>query len=401
MRNEMVAAEKQARSRLTRPRLSQESDPIAFSRPYFGAAEADAAAAVVRSGWIVGGAKLAEFERRFAAICGARHGVGVSSWTTGAALVLHAWGIGAGDEVIVPSLTFIASINVIRHVGATPVFADVDPATYNMDPENAATKITSRTRALMPVDQLGLPCDIDAFNALARRHSLRVLDDAACAFGSVNNGRPIGSLAEVTVFSLHARKVVTTAEGGMIVTDDGNFAERLRRLRHQGMSLSDFARHSMSPTLFESYPEVGYNYRITDIQAGIGLAQLDRLDDILARRHTAADRYQRTLGNHRVYIPPRVPAGLSPNWQSYQIALRPDAPLTRNAVMERLDAMGIPTRRGVMASHLEPPYRGMGAVLPNTETVAATTLQLPMHPALSPDQQDRVLAALDAVLGEG
>ena len=157
---------------------------IAFSRPYFGDAEATAAAAAVRSGWVVGGPRLAEFEERFAAACGARHAVGVSSWTTGAFLVLHAWGIGPGDEVIVPSLTFIASVNVIRHVGATPVFADVDSATYNIDPADAAEKITPRTRAIMPVDQLGLPCHMDAFNALAQRHGLHVLDDAACAFTS-------------------------------------------------------------------------------------------------------------------------------------------------------------------------------------------------------------------------
>jgi perosamine synthetase len=385
-------------TRQPQPPPTADGEPIAFSRPYFGAAEAEAASAVVRSGWVAGGAKLAEFERRFAVICGARHAVGVSSWTTGAALVLHAWGIGPGDEVIVPSLTFIATVNVIRHVGANPVFADVDPATYNIDPEDAARKITARTRALMPVDQLGLPCDIGAFNALARTHGLHLLDDAACAFASMNNGRPVGSLAEVTVFSLHARKVVTTAEGGMIVTDDSELAERLRRLRHQGMSLSDFTRHGMSPTVFESYPEIGYNYRITDIQAGIGLAQLDRLDDILARRRAVADRYQRALANHRAFVPPYVPKGLSPNWQSFQIALRPDAPVTRNAVMERLCAWGIPTRRGVMASHFEPPYRDIGAVLPNTERVAAATLQLPMHPALSPAQQDHVLEALDAVV---
>ena len=393
--------DKQTEIQLARSRQSSASgdgDTIAFSRPYFGAAEAEAAAATVRSGWIVGGPKLAEFEQRFAEICGARHAVGVSSWTTGAALVLHAWGIGAGDEVIVPSLTFIASVNVIRHVGATPVFADVNTATYNIDPEDAAKKITSRTRALMPVDQLGLPCDIDAFNALARRHGLHVLDDAACAFGSKNNNRPVGSLAEVTVFSLHARKVITTAEGGMIVTDNGELADRLRRLRHQGMSLSDFARHTMSPAVFESYPEIGYNYRITDIQAGIGLAQLDRLDDILARRRAVADRYQRGLDGNHAYLLPHVPAGLSPNWQSYQIALGPSAPLTRNALMERLHAMGIPTRRGVMASHLEAPYRSMGAILPNTEALASTTLQLPMHPALVPVQQDRVLAALNAAV---
>jgi perosamine synthetase len=396
-----VAVNDQAEGQLTQSRPSRDSDPVAFSRPYFGAAEAEAAAAAVRSGWVTGGAKLVEFERRFAAMCGAQHAVGVSSWTTGAALVLRAWGIGAGDEVIVPSLTFIATVNVICHVGATPVFVDIDPATYNMDSGDAARKITSRTRVLMPVDQLGLPCDIDSFNALAQRHGLHVLDDAACAFASENNGRPVGSLAEVTVFSLHARKVITTAEGGMIVTNDGEFAARLRRLRHQGMSMSDFVRHSMSPTVFESYPEIGYNYRITDIQAGIGLAQLDRLDDILARRRSIAARYQRRLSGHHAYVPPYVPTGLSPNWQSYQIALRADCSVTRNTVMERLYAAGIPTRRGVMASHLESPYRGMGAILPNTEHAAATTLQLPMHPALGPVQQERVLAALDAVAAEG
>jgi perosamine synthetase len=373
-----------------------ETESIAFSRPFFGEAEAEAAAAAVRSGWVVGGPRLQEFERRFAALCGAEQAVGVSSWTTGAFLVLHAWGFGPGDEVIVPSLTFIASVNVIRHVGATPVFADVDAATLNLDPADAARKITSRTRAIMPVDQLGLPCDIEAFNELARRHSLHILDDAACAFGSRNNGRPVGSLAEVSVFSLHARKIVTTGEGGMIVTDDSAFAERLRRLRHQGMSLSDFVRHNTAPTLFENYPEIGYNFRITDIQAAIGLAQLDRANDALLRRRQAAEYYQRGLTDHPLFIPPRVAPKLTPNWQSYQITLRQSLNVSRNSVMDRLHAMGIPTRRGVMASHLEPPYRSMGVALPNTEMLAAHALQLPMHPALSSGQQDRVLAALEA-----
>jgi perosamine synthetase len=373
---------------------------IRFSQPFFGDAEAEAVAAVVRSGWVVGGPRLAELEQRFAAICGAQHAVGVSSWTAGAFLVLHAWGIVPGDEIIVPSLTFIATVNVIRHVGATPVFADIDPDTYNLDARDAAHRITARTRAIMPVDQIGLPCDIDAFNALARRHGLRVLEDAACAFGSRNDGRSVGSLAEVTVFSLHARKVVTTGEGGMIVTDDGAFAERLRQLRHQGMSLSDFARHNAPPTVFEDYPEIGYNFRVTDIQAAMGLVQLDRLDELLARRRAVAERYQHALANHPVLIPPHVPPKMSPNWQSYQIALRQGSRLTRNSVMDRLHAMGIPTRRGVMASHLEPPYRSMDSLLPNTEMIAASTLQLPMHPALDPVQQDRVLAALDAAVAE-
>src|SRR5262252_1711526 len=362
---------------------AKEEDPIAFSRPYLDEEELQAVAGVLRDGWIVGGVRLAAFENRFAELCGAAEAVGVSSWTTGGFLVLHSLGIGPGDEVIVPSLTFIASVNVIRHAGATPVFADVEPATYNIDPADVARNITERTRAILPVDQIGLPCDIDAINEIAARHGISVIDDAACAFGSRNRDRPVGSLAGVTIFSLHARKVVTTGEGGMIVSNDRMLAERLRRLRHQGMSLSDFARHGAAPTVFESYPEIGYNFRITDIQAAIGLAQLERLDDILARRRAAADRYQRGLTGHRAYVPPWVPAGLSPNWQSYQIALSPDAPLNRNALMERLYAMGIPTRRGVMASHLEPPYRDGGALLPNTEDIAARTLQLPMHASLS------------------
>jgi perosamine synthetase len=376
------------------------NEPIAFSRPCFGDAEAEAAAAVVRSGWVVGGPRLIEFERRFARLCGADHAIGVSSWTTGAFLVLHAWGIGPDDEVIVPSLTFIASVNVIRHVGATPVFAEIDPATYNIDAADVARRITDRTRVIMPVDQLGLPCDIDAIGALARRHGLRVLDDAACAFGSFNKGRPVGALADVTVFSLHARKVVTTAEGGMITTDDAELAERLRRLRHQGMSLSDYARHGGPPTRFESYPEIGYNHRITDIQAAIGLAQLDRLDYILERRRAVAARYGGHLSGHPALLAPKVPPGLIHNWQSYQVRLREDACLSRNAVMDRLFQLEIPTRRGVMASHLEPSYRRDAPSLPLTESAAAATLQLPMHPELTPEQQDRVMNALDLVTTE-
>ncbi len=381
-------------------RAASAGSSIAFSRPSFGEEEASAAAAVIRSGWVVGGPRLAEFEERFAAACGAPFAVGVSSWTTGAFLVLHAWGVGPGDEVIVPSLTFIATVNVIRHVGATPVFAEIDPATYNIDPDDVARKITARTRVLMPVDQIGLPCDIEAVNALAERHGLRVLDDAACAFASRNRGRPVGSLAEVTVFSLHARKVVTTGEGGMIVCRDEAFAERMRRLRHQGMSLSDYARHGGRPTVFEDYPEIGYNHRITDIQAAIGLRQLDRLDRMLERRREIARRYTAALGNHPLFVPPYVPHGLEPNWQSYQIALREAASIARNAVMDRLYDLGIPTRRGVMASHLEPPYRGIDAQLPRTETVAARTLQLPMHAELSDAQQDCILSALAQIVDE-
>jgi len=370
---------------------------VDFASPSLGEAEALAAADAVRSRWVVGGPRLGEFEKRFAERCGAAHAIGVSNWTTGGFLVLHAWGIGPGDEVIVPSLTFIASVNVVRHAGATPVFVDVDARTFNLDPADVERRITPRTRAIIAVDQIGLPCDIDAINAIAARHGLRVLDDAACAFASANRGRPVGSLAEVAVFSLHARKVITTGEGGMIVTNDAAFAERLRRLRHQGMSLSDFARHGSAPTVFESYPEIGYNFRITDIQAAVGLAQMDRLDAMLERRRTIAQAYSMALANHLWIAPPHVPEGLQPNWQSYQVSLREGCPLARNEVMDALWARGIPTRRGVMASHLELAYAGTRASLPVTERVAATTLQLPMHAGLTDAQQSAVLEALSGI----
>ena len=370
-------------------------DSIAFTKPYMDDAEANAAAEAVRSGWIVGGPRLAEFEKRFAAECGAKHAIGTSSWTTGAFLVLHSWGIGPGDEVLVPSLTFIASVNVIAHTGATPVFVDVDQRTWNIDPADVEQKITSRTKAIMPIDQIGLPCDIDSINAIAERRGLLVLEDAACAFASRNAGRPIGALADATVFSLHARKVVSTGEGGMITTDNNAAAERLRRLCHQGMSISAYERHTASPTVFETYPEVGFNFRITDIQAAIGNAQLDKLHDMLERRANIAQRYNDYLHGHPLFVAPYVPEGVRHNWQTYMIGVRPGCGIERNAVMERLFERGIPTRRGVMASHLEPPYRGYGALLPHTEVAAATTLQLPMHSALTAGQHDYILEKLE------
>jgi len=370
-------------------------DPIAFAKPCMGPEEEAAMSASVRSGWIVGGPRLAEFEARFAAMCGAKHAVGVSSWTTGAFLVLHAWGIGPGDEVIVPSLTFIASVNVIRHAGATPVFADIDPNTWNIDPAIVEGLITERTKAIMPVDQIGLPCDIDPIRQIAERHGLKLLQDAACSFGSRYHGKPIGGLADCTVFSLHARKVVTTGEGGMIVTNDDAFAARLRRLRHQGMSLSDHERHGASPTTFEAYPEIGYNFRITDFQAAMGLAQLDRLPQMLERRAELARRYTDHLRNHPIFVAPHVPDGMEHNWQSYMIGVRPDSGVERNAVMEWLYEKSVPTRRGVMASHMEAPYTAMGAKLPHTEFAAAQNLQLPMHPGVTDEQVDYILAQLD------
>ena len=302
--------------------------------------------------------------------------------------------------MIVPSLTFIASVNVIVHAGATPVFADIDPRTFNIDPDDVEHRITARTRAILPVDQIGQPCEIDRINAIAARHGLMVIQDAACAIGARFRGQPVGALAPVTVFSLHARKLVTTGEGGMVLTNDAVLAEALRRQRHQGMSLSDFERHRAVPTVFESYPEIGYNFRLTDLQAALGLCQLARLPDMIARRRSVAQRYTARLEGHGWLVPPHVLLHAEPNWQSYQIRIRPGSPVTRQQLMSFLHDRGIPTRRGVMASHLEAPYRAMAAVLPNAERAAAEGLLLPIHPGLEDTAVARVLAAIDQAFFE-
>lgn len=370
---------------------------VQFSRPSFGPEEARAAAEAVESGWVVGGPRLREFEERVAAYCKVREAIGVSSWTTGAFLVLHALGIGPGDEVIVPSLTFIASVNVIVHAGAKPVFVDVEPGTWNLDPGDVERKISGRTKAIIAVDQLGMPCRIDELRALAERHGIRLLQDAACSFGSRYRGEPVGARAEVAVFSLHARKVLTTGEGGIIVTNDEAFATRLRRLRHQGMSLSDFERHGARPTVFESYPEIGFNYRTTDIQAGIGLAQLNRLSTLLEARRRVARRYFEALANHPWIELPKIETDAEPNWQSFQVRIAAHGPKSRNEVMDELHDVGIPTRRGVMASHREAPYRHHGVALPVTEDAADRCLQLPMHADLSDAATAAILAALNGI----
>lgn len=374
---------------------------IAFSKPYLFAEEAAAAAATIASGWIVGGPRLAELEQQFTELIGARHAVGVSSWTTGAFLLLRAWGVGPGDEVIVPSYSFIATANVVRHVGATPVFCDIDLATHNLDVAHAASLVTPRTRALIPVDQLGMPCEIEAVNQLAAQHNLHVLQDAACAIGSLYHGRPVGCEA-TAVFSLHARKLVTCGEGGMIVTNDDALAAQLRLLRHQGMNLSDFQRHHAEQPLIESYPVVGYNMRITDIQAAVAVVQMKRLPAMLKLRRQVAEGYQQRLGQFSPIGLPRDPEHGQGNWQSYMISLDPNLGITPLELMTKLHHQGVPTRRGVMASHQEPCYRDTGVArtpsLPNTDYAVAHNLQLPIHPAMSEDQLDLVADSLLAVL---
>lgn len=371
---------------------------IPIARPHLAGGERAAVAEAIASGWISQGPKVQEFERSFAERVGAAEAVATSSCTTALALALHVSGVGPGDEVIVPSLSFIATANAVWHCGATPIFADVDPFTCNLDPEAAERAIGPRTRAIMPVHQLGLPADMDAFFALAKRYGLAIVEDAACAIGAAYRRAPIGSLPSLACFSLHPRKVITTGEGGMIALQDAGTADRLRRLRGHGMDVSDFARHSASEVVIERYPERGWNARMTDVQAALGLCQLRVLDRILRRRAQLAARY--TLGlNHIAHLQaPFEPTYAQRTWQSYGVRLRPEAPVERDELMARLLRDGIATRRGVMAIHQAQAYAGAHPRLRHTEAAAREMLLLPLYPDLTDEQQDFVLERLaDAV----
>jgi perosamine synthetase len=246
----------------------------------------------------------------------------------------------------------------------------------------------------MPVHQIGLAADMDAFSALADERDIALVEDAAPALGATYKGRAVGALGPVACFSFHARKVITTGEGGMVVTSDPELAARLRRLRHHGMSVSDLERHAATDIVFESYDEVGFNYRMSDIQAALGLAQMEVLDEALSRRRRLAERYAKGLGQNEHIGVPIEPDGYRHSWQSYSIRLRPDAPVTRDQLMRALLADGIPTRRGVTASHLEPPYRATAPTLPHTEAAARETMLLPLYPDLTDGEQDLVVDRL-------
>jgi dTDP-4-amino-4,6-dideoxygalactose transaminase len=318
----------------------------------------------------------------------------MTSCTTALHLALHASGVGPGDEVIVPSLSFIATANAVLHCGARPVFADIDPLTYNLDPVAAEQAITPRTKAIMPVHQVGLPADMDAFLALADEYGLALVEDAACAIGAGYKGRPIGSISPLACFSLHPRKVITTGEGGMITVQDPELGERLRRLRQHGMSVSDLARHRTDRVVIESYPEPGFNYRMTDMQAALGLCQLDVLDEVLERRRHLAERYTAALSQIPHLEAPYDPPYAQRTWQSYCVRVGPGSPVRRTELMRRLLADGIPTRRGVMAIHEEDAYAATRVDLPHTEAAARDAVMLPLYAELPLDHQDYVLERL-------
>lgn len=364
-------------------------------KPWLGPEEVAAAGEAISSGWVAQGPRVAAFEEAVTRKVGAQAGVAVSSCTTGLHLVLHALGIGSGDEVVTPSLSFIASANAPLYVGATPVFADVDPITMNLTVDTIEPVISDRTRAVILVHQLGMPADIDPIRELCERKEIALIEDAACAIGSTYKGNPIGSGSPYVVFSFHPRKVITTGEGGMIMTNDGSDADRLRSLRQHSMTVSAFDRHESDPADFESYPEMGFNFRMTDIQAAIGSVQLSKLDEMVQRRRQLATQYRDLLGEVTGVILPHDPEYGETNYQSFCIELEPSFGLSRNDLIRHLHGGGIASRRGVMASHLEPAFPGKSsAPLPVTERLTASTVLLPLYHQMTESDLERVTEAV-------
>jgi perosamine synthetase len=367
---------------------------VPFSRPTFKGHEGEAVAQAIATGWVSQGPRVREFEAAFAERVGAAEAVAVSNCTTALQLSLYAVGVGPGDEVIVPSMSFIATANAVWQNGATPVFAEVDPRTFNLDADAAERAITERTKAIMPVHQMGLPADMDRFFEIADRHGLELVEDAACAVGARYKGRPIGGLGPLSCFSLHPRKVITTGEGGMITLQDSALAARLRQLRQHAMDVSDLARHNARDVIIETYPERGWNYRMTDMQAALGLCQLEMLDEILAERRRLADRYTAAIDDIPFLEAPYEPDYSERTWQAYAVTLADDAPIDRNELMRRLLMDGVPTRRGIMAIHQEPSYAHPAVKLPLTEHASATSMVLPLFAGLTDEQQDHVIGCL-------
>ena len=381
---------------------------IPITRAIFDDAEARAVAEVLASGWVVQGPRVAAFEEGFRGFTGLPEAVACTSCTTGLHLALLCEGIGPGDEVIVPAFTWVASANAVLYVGATPVLADVSPDTFNVTPEEIERRITPRTRAVMPVHLFGLAAEMDEILDIARAHRLAVVEDAACALGTLYKGRHIGAMGGGGAFSFHPRKAITTGEGGMYTTADPEKARHARSLRDHGAAKSDHARHqSKGAALLPIFDMVGYNYRMTDLQAAVGVAQLAKLDGILANRIALAKRYDALLADTDGLVTPVEPEGHRHSYQSYVTRVASDGVsaaevesgnAVRVAVMQALEDEGIATRQGTHAVHMLDYYaRTYGlepSDLPGAYAADQLSLTLPLFAGMTDAEQDRVVERL-------
>ena len=380
---------------------------LPFARPDITDAEIAAVTEALRSGWVTTGPKARAFEQAFTDYLGGEglQSIAVNSATAGLHLALEALGIGPGDEVIAPTLTFTATVEVVRYLGADPVLVDVDPVTLNIDPEKIRAAITPRTKAIMPVHYGGLACRMDAILAIAREHRLKVVEDAAHALPTTWRGTLVGQLqSDVTVFSFYANKTITTGEGGMAVTHNEALAQRMRTMRLHGMNRDAFDRFtSKTPAWYYEVVAPGFKYNMTDVAAAMGVEQLARLPHFVQRREVLARRYHEQLANLPLALPAVAPPGDTHAWHLYVIRLLPNAPLERDAAIQALSDRGIGTSVHYVPLHRHPYWRDRyqltPAMFPEADAAYQAMISIPLFTAMSDSDQDRVIAALHEVLG--
>ena len=378
---------------------------IPIARTSLTNAEIESVLGPMRSGWLVQGPKVREFEEKWSTFTGAKHSLAVTSCTTALHLSLAALGFGSGDEAIVPAFTWISTANVVEHLGGKVVFCDIDLKTFNIDPAQIESKITNKTRAILPVHLFGLAADMDAVLAIARRYNLWVIEDAACGFGAKYKGKHVGTFGNTGCFSFHPRKAITTGEGGMVTTNDDALAEKMKKMRDHGASLSDLQRHHGSkPYLLSDYPEAGYNYRMTDLQASLGAAQMDRAAGIIAERQRLASIYDDAFGNLPWLKTPAHIGGLEHGYQSYPCLFQPEEinpericsiNQKRNEWMDRLLQAGISTRPATHAVHMLSFYRQKYGLkpqdFPNAWAGNDCSISLPLFHGMAEEEQQKVI----------
>lgn len=359
----------------------------------------------LRSGWLVQGPKVREFEDKWSAFTGAGHSIAVTSCTTALHLSLAALGFGPGDEAILPAFTWIATANVVEHLGGKVVFCDIDLATFNLDVSQLERLVTPRTRAILPVHLFGLSADMSAVLAFAAKHKLSVVEDAACGFGARYQGKHVGTLGDTGCFSFHPRKAITTGEGGMVTTNDAALAEKLRRLRDHGAAMSDLQRHlGARPYLLADHPDAGYNQRMTDLQAALGSAQMERAQPIISERQRLAAVYDTAFeGLGWLRTPARLD-GYEHGYQSYPCLFQPE-PINlasvsivndmRNAWMDKLQQGGISTRPATHAVHMLSYYREKYQLkpedFPSAYAANHCSISLPLFHGMTEAEQSYVI----------
>ncbi len=373
---------------------------IPVAKPYLTKTEAETAADVILSGWVTQGSKVEEFEKKFASFVGSKYAVCVSNCTAALHLSLIVSGVRAGDEIICPSMSFIATANSIRHAGGVPVFADCEKETYNIDPISAEKLITKRTKGILIVHQMGWPADIDAFKKICLKHSLVLIEDAACAVGSEYKGKKIGSHSDLVCFSFHPRKVITTGDGGMITTSNKDYYERLKRLRQHGMSVNDRERHFSNRIINEDYLELGYNYRMTDIQAAVGIKQLEKINYLIKERTKLAEFYNKAFAKTEKIILPKIDPKNKPNFQSYPIYFAGINENKRDEIMQKLLDVGISTRRGIMLAHKTSAYckYKLRGKLSASEDLSSKSILLPLYNGFTKNEASFVIKNLKKTL---